>query len=172
MVDYTVKKTPRRGPGSILQSVWSYRLVRLTLAGLFLAAAVVKIGNPAVFAVTIEAFGLAPRGLSLPLATALPVLELLAAAGLVLDVRGSLAVITALTMLFIFVLSFGLWLGLDIDCGCYGPGDPEAEAFHSLRTSLYRDLLMLAGCGFLYWWRRVNQSGPLRFQDWIRNKTR
>jgi hypothetical protein len=153
---------------AILKSIWSYRLIRLALAGLFLAAAVIKMGNPAVFAVTIEAFGLAPKGLSMPVALALPVLELAAALGLILDVRGSLAAITGLTLLFIFVLSFGLWLGLDIDCGCYGPGDPEAEAFHGLRTALYRDLLMLTGCAFLYWWRQANRSGPVRLRELVR----
>jgi hypothetical protein len=57
--------------------------------------------------------------------------------------------------LFIAVLAYGLWMGLDVDCGCFGPEDPEAEAFHALRLSFYRDLLMLTGVGFMYGWRRI-----------------
>jgi hypothetical protein len=51
-------------------------------------------------------------------------------------------------------------MGLDVDCGCFGPEDPEAEAFHGLRTALYRDLFMLAAVGFLYAWRHYRHIRP------------
>jgi hypothetical protein len=84
------------------------------------------------------------------IAIGLPVLEILAAIGLLFDVRGSLATITGLLILFLAVLGYGVWLGLDIDCGCFGQGDPEVEG---LRPALYRDLVMLAGVAYLYLWR-------------------
>jgi hypothetical protein len=49
-------------------------------------------------------------------------------------------------------------LGLDIDCGCFGPEDPESRAYGGLRTALYRDLAMAAGVAYLYWWRRWNAA--------------
>ncbi|KMY68705.1 hypothetical protein AAU61_03555 [Desulfocarbo indianensis] len=137
-----------------LVSIWSYRLVRVTLGALFIWAAVVKLMDPEVFAVTIDGFGLLPKPLVGLAALGLPILELAAAVGLILDTRGCLAVITGLLVMFSFILAYGLWLGLDIDCGCYGPGDPEAEAFSSLKSSLNRDLIMLAGVVYMYWWRR------------------
>jgi hypothetical protein len=47
-----------------------------------------------------------------------------------------------------------------VDCGCFGPEDPEAEAFHGLRLSLFRDLVMMAGVVFIYGWRRYRAIQP------------
>jgi hypothetical protein len=77
-------------------------------------------------------------------------------------IKGSLSVIAGLLGLFIAILGYGIWIGLDADCGCFGPKDPEAEAIHSLKKSLYRDLIMLAGVAFLYGWRQYRAIKPLR----------
>jgi hypothetical protein len=53
-------------------------------------------------------------------------------------------------------------MGLDVDCGCFGPDDYEADAFHGLRQSLYRDMVMLAGIAFIYGWRRHCNIKPAR----------
>lgn len=139
--------------------------MRFVLGILFMWAAVLKLTDPDVFSKTIIAFGLVPKPLAPWVALALPVLELVAALGLILDLRGSLAIITGLLVMFCLVLVYGIWLGLDIDCGCYGPGDPEGEAFASLRNSLYRDLAMLAVAFYLYWWRRRRGAFPSRHFD-------
>jgi len=89
----------------------------------------------------------------MPIAIALPVLEIIVAIGLIFDMRGSLAVITGLLALFILILGYGIWLGLDIDCGCFGFEDPESRAYNGLRSSLYRDLAMMTVIFFLYFWR-------------------
>lgn len=136
-----------------LSSPWSYMAVRTVLGLMFLVAGVIKLGDPQQFAVVIDAFGLVPRGVVMPIAYVMPVIEVVAGLGLVFDVRASLSTITVLTLFFVAVLGYGLHLGLDIDCGCYGPGDPEAEAFSGLRDALHRDLWMLLGMGYCYWWR-------------------
>ena len=59
------------------------------------------------------------------------------------------------------VLGYGIWMGLDVDCGCFGPEDPEAEAFHGLRLSLFRDLVMMAGVIFIYGCRRYRAIRPV-----------
>ena len=41
--------------------------------------------------------------------------------------------------LFMAILGYGISMGLDVDCGCFGPEDPESKAFHGLRAALYRD---------------------------------
>ncbi|MCP4667046.1 MAG: DoxX family protein, partial [Deltaproteobacteria bacterium] len=101
------------------------------------------------------------------IAVGLPALEFVAALGLLLDLRGSLGVISGLLILFMGVLGYGIWMGFDIDCGCFGPQDPEAEAFHSLRPALYRDFLMMAGAGYLYLWRYCRSAKPVRPADMI-----
>ena len=141
----------------------AYAAVRTALALAFLAAGIVKIQNPMTFAVTVDAFGILPGPLVLPTAFVLPVLEILGAAALLFDIRGSLGLITLMLLVFITVLAWGLHMGLDIDCGCYGPGDPEAEAFSGIRSALRRDLLMLACAAALYAWRWFLGMRPASF---------
>jgi len=71
-------------------------------------------------------------------------------------------ILGSLLGLFIAILGYGIWMGLDVDCGCFGPEDHEAEAFHILKISLYRDLIMLAGVAFLYGWRQYRAIKPLK----------
>ncbi len=141
----------------------AYAAVRTALALAFLAAGIVKIQNPMTFAVTVDAFGILPGPLVLPAAFVLPVLEILGAVALLFDIRGSLGLITLMLLVFIAVLAWGLHMGLDIDCGCYGPGDPEAEAFSGIRSALRRDLLMLACAAALYAWRWFLGMRPASF---------
>jgi uncharacterized membrane protein YphA (DoxX/SURF4 family) len=134
---------------------WSYAIVRVGLALSFLAAGVIKILNPMTFAVTVDAFGILPGPLVMPVAILLPAAEILGALALIADIRGSLGLITLMLLAFITVLAYGLHMGLDIDCGCYGPGDPEAEAYAGIRGALWRDVLMLACAAALYAWRSL-----------------
>ncbi|HSO18506.1 MAG TPA: MauE/DoxX family redox-associated membrane protein [Desulfosarcina sp.] len=138
-----------------------YRWLRWILGSVFVWSGVVKLMDPPTFAVLIDAYGLLPDVLVLPVAVMLPILEVLAGAGLMVDLRGSLAVISGLLILFVVILGYGIRMGLDVDCGCFGPEDPEAEAFHNLRPALYRDLTMLAAAAFLYVWRRLRRIEPL-----------
>ncbi len=137
----------------IVFSIWPYRGVRMILALIFMWSGAIKILDPDSFAIILEAFDLLPYTWTMPIAVGLPILEILAAIGLLFDVRGSLTAITGLLLLFLAVIGYGVWLGLDIDCGCFGPGDPEGEAYKGLRPDLYRDLVMLAGVTYLYIWR-------------------
>ena len=138
---------------SILKSVWFYRLVRWVLSMLFIWAGCTKLADPEAFGTVIRDFGIVPEFSVMPLTVILPALEVIAAVGLIFDLRGSLEFITALLALFIVILGYGIWLGLDIDCGCFGPEDPESRAYNGLRTALYRDLAMMAFIFHLYFWR-------------------
>jgi uncharacterized membrane protein YphA (DoxX/SURF4 family) len=139
---------------------WLYNLCRWVLGGIFIYAGSTKLLEPEIFAVLIEAYGIVPEGLLMPVATGLPLLEVIAGIGLLFDIRGSLALIGGLLVLFMGILGYGIWMGLDVDCGCFGPEDPEAEAFHGLRLSLFRDLVMMAGVVFIYGWRRYRSIQP------------
>ena len=143
-------------------SGWIYKLTRWILGGVFIYAGSTKLLEPKIFAVLIEAYGLVPESLLMPIAVVLPALEVTAGIGLLFDIEGSLAVIAGLLVLFTAILGYGILMGLDVDCGCFGPEDPEAEAFHSLRLSLYRDLIMFAGVVFIYGWRKYRAIKPLK----------
>jgi len=139
---------------------WIYKLTRWILGGVFIYAGSTKLMEPRTFTVLIEAYGIVPESLLMPVAIGLPFLEMIAGFGLLFDIRGSLALITGLLVLFMVVLGYGIWMGLDVDCGCFGPEDPEAEAFHGLRLSLFRDLVMMGGVIFIYGWRRYRAIQP------------
>ena len=138
---------------TILLSIWSYRLVRVILATIFLWSGLAKLIDPASFVVIIKAFGLIPESLTMQIAVVLPSLEILLAIGLLLDISGSLTIITGLLFMFIAILIYGILIGLDVDCGCFGSGDPESQIFHGLRPALYRDIMMIMGVVYLYLWR-------------------
>jgi uncharacterized membrane protein YphA (DoxX/SURF4 family) len=142
-----------------------YHLIRILLGVVFLWSGISKLMNPAEFAVIINEYGLMPDAWILPLAIVLPLLEMVFGLGLLLDIRGSLAVITGMLMLFITILSYGIWLGLDVDCGCFGPEDPEAQAFHGLRLALVRDIIMMLGIFYLYYQRFRQIVTPKRLRN-------
>lgn len=130
------------------------------LATIFLWSGAAKAFHPTQFAATVGAYGFLPDSLILLVALGLILAEIIAAGGLLLEKRGALTLITLMMILFIGILSYGIYLGLDIDCGCFGPDDPEAEAFHNLRGALLRDLLLMLAIGYLYLWRFINRLTP------------
>lgn len=141
---------------------WIYKLSRWGLGIIFIYAGTVKLLEPKTFAVLIDAYGIVPESLLIPLSVALPITEVIAGLGLLFDIEKSLFIISGLLVLFIAILGYGIHMGLDVDCGCFGPEDPEAKAFHGLRTTLYRDLVMLIIVAFIYGWRRYRAINPIK----------
>lgn len=135
-----------------------YHLLRLALGCLFVYAGLIKLLDPRAFAHAIAQFDLAPDQLLPVLAVGLPVLELLAGAGLILARRGSLTAIAILLGLFLLALSYAVLMEMDIDCGCFTV--EEVNARTSVKTALVRDLFMAAALGFLFWWRRRAGRAP------------
>ena len=150
-----------RETGPNVYGAWVYRGLRWGLALVFLYAGAIKLADPHDFAILIEAYGLIPDVFLMPVAVGLPALEVMAAIGLIFDIRGSLLVMAVLLVLFILVLSYGLWMGLDVDCGCFGPEDPEGKAYASIRPALYRDFVLVAGVLLLYGWRHRFRLTPV-----------
>ena len=125
-----------------LLNPWIERLSRWFLAAVMIFAAIPKLIDPGAFAEVVGAYGLLPDFLVVPAALALPLLELVGAFLLIHGRISGLWITALLMLLFIAVLSYGIWLGLDIDCGCFGPEDSEGNAFSNLRVALVRDLLL------------------------------
>lgn len=149
---------------------WCYGVLRWILGIVFICSGAVKLIQPQTFAVLIDAYGLLPDVLLMPVAVILPALEVIAGAGLLVDSRGSLGAITSMLVLFVLILSYGIHMGLDVDCGCFGPDDPESQAFHGLRPALYRDMAMLAAIAYLYIWRHLGQIQPQKTTLLIKSK--
>jgi uncharacterized membrane protein YphA (DoxX/SURF4 family) len=141
-------------------SMLLYRGVRFILAAVFLWSGITKLLDPMSFGILIDAYGLIPKTWVMPAAILFSSLEVIAGAGLVLNIHGSLAIITGMMVLFIAILSYGIHIGLDIDCGCFGPQAPEAKAFQGLRMALYRDVMLMTGVLYLYSWRFYRSIRP------------
>ncbi len=135
---------------------WGDRLARWSIALIFLAAAIPKLFHVRKFAAVIEAYAILPEALLLPTAIVLPVVEILLAVGLFANTWKSKVGSVVLLLLFLAFLAHALWLGLDIDCGCFGPEDPEYTAFHGLRWALMRDILMFLPLGYSFWYDRYH----------------
>jgi hypothetical protein len=112
---------------------------------------------PRSFAAVISQYGLVPDELLVVIAIGLPALEVIAGVGLLFDRQISLEVVTGMLLLFIMVLWFGVIQDLDVDCGCFSLAEQAEHA--SLRTALYRDLVMLAQVLYLFWWRWMRIKG-------------
>lgn len=143
---------------NLFKNIWVYRGLRLLVAGIFLWSGAMKLMDPAAFVVVIDAFGLLPEGLSGVVAVVLPVVEVAAALALICEVRGALETLGVLMLFFMGILGYGIYLGLDIDCGCFGPEDPEARVFGGLRTALYRDVAFCGLMVLVYTCRRLRRG--------------
>jgi hypothetical protein len=145
---------------------WLAWACRGLLGGVFLYAAFPKLFHLDGFAAIIDAYGIVPEKAQVPAALLLSILEIAAGAGIFFKrgARLSLVVIFGLLLLFVGVLSYGLWLGLDIDCGCFGKDDPEHKFFSNLKVAILRDLLLLLPVAYLYWhgWLNTHRMEEIR----------
>ena len=132
----------------IYQSGWIYHLIRITISGVFIWSGITKLMALKEFSSIIESYGLIPDAWTLPVAHFLSVLEVVAGFGLLLDICG-----------------YGIWMGLDIDCGCFGPQDPESKAFHGLWAALIRDTFMVLAIVYLYYQRLCRNLTPKRLRS-------
>jgi uncharacterized membrane protein YphA (DoxX/SURF4 family) len=140
----------------LLSSQMLYLAIKLVLAGIFIYAGFIKIVDPKSFARIISQYGLIPEYLLPVIAIGLPALELIAGAGLIFDVKGSLSVISAMLISFIFILFFGIMRDLNVDCGCFS--QEEIDGQNSLKRALYRDMIMVGGVAYMYGYRRISHK--------------
>ena len=130
-----------------------HHCLRLVLGLLFIGSSLIKLTDLPGFARQLGDFGIVADALVPASAWLVCLLELFAGFGLLTNVRGSLAVVASILILFCSVLvryiNNGMILGLDIDCGCFGPGYRV-----SLKTQFTIDLGLLLFCALVHWSRK------------------
>jgi uncharacterized membrane protein YphA (DoxX/SURF4 family) len=146
------RSRPHPDSGWEVGLTWLYHFLRLGLACIFIYAGFIKLLDPRAFAHAIAQYDLIPEMLLPLVAVGLPALELLAGAGLIFEVRGSLTIIAILLLTFLVILGYAIWQNLDIDCGCFTT--EELAAQDGVITAFRRDLIMIGATLFLYWRRR------------------
>jgi hypothetical protein len=130
---------------------WSVILaltIRITLGCLFVWSSLPKVFLPHHFLGDVYAYRLAGPVLGMMVATVLPWCELLTGICLLggLFVGGALLTCIGMAFMFLVAVSWALYQGLDISCGCFG-----ASASIPIGTgTLVRIIAILAGSGFAY----------------------
>lgn len=102
-----------------------FKVFRIILGIVFLYSAYSKLKNPLVFSESIYNYQILGMVLSAWAAVLVPVLEGIVGVGLItgLWLHESLILTAALYMVFDLMILQALIRGLDIDCGCFNPGD-------------------------------------------------
>jgi hypothetical protein len=94
---------------------------------LFLYTGATKLADVAGFSESIAAYGILPAFLLPCAAFGLPVVEVVAGLGTLINKRWALLGILAMMIMFTGVLGYGVAVGLEIDCGCFST-DSKAAA--------------------------------------------
>lgn len=142
----------------ITTSLWTYRILRWALALVFIYAGASKLADPKGFATVIDAYCFFPSGYAWPAAILICIMEIAAGILLAFNITGGLAGITGMLMMFMLVLGYGIYLGLDVDCGCFNSGDPGKPPLGNLLHAFYRDMAFLGIAIYLYIWRFLNTN--------------
>jgi uncharacterized membrane protein YphA (DoxX/SURF4 family) len=149
---------PRSGLTEI--SLWVSTLARLLLAGVLLAAGVLKAIDPSGSVAAVRAYELVPPALATAIGWGLPFLEiglgLLLAVGLHTRAAAISSAFLLLTLLAA-VISVAA-RGLSIDCGCFGGGGPVAAGETRYTAEIVRDIGLLLLAGWLAWRPRTRFS--------------
>ena len=122
-----------------------HHVARVALGAVFVLTGATKLTDIPTFAARVADFGLVFDGIVTPVAWAVALGEVLSGAALACNLRGSLTCVSAFLGMFIVVLTYGILLGLDIDCGCFG-----ARLKLPLQTQLVIDLVLVLWCGLVY----------------------
>ncbi|QYC40750.1 Methylamine utilization protein MauE [Nonomuraea coxensis DSM 45129] len=103
---------------------WVTTVARLVLGGVLIAAGALKIGNPSDSVLAVKAYQLLPEAVAVGAGHALPIVEIVVGALLVVGLLTRVAAVIAALLMLAFVFGIGwAWAnGLRIDCGCFGGG--------------------------------------------------
>ena len=125
-------------------------LCRLVLAAIFLRACVVKIADPAAFALAVSRYHILPAPFINLAAMVLPWVELLTGLCLLLPARrrvllrlrlASLLLIAGMLLVFIVAIAYLLSQGQTASCGCFSM---RADAASSNVLNIVRNIILVA----------------------------
>ena len=124
---------------------WLVFVVRLVVGGILIAAGALKITQTAAFAEAIAGFRLLPPSVVLPLAMALPPLEIIFGLYLVagLFTRIAAGVVCAMFLAYGAAIASAVVRHIPANCGCFGPGERATADWPHVGF-----LALLAGAAF------------------------
>lgn len=134
---------------------------RIVLGVVFMAASVMKILEPGLFAQVVQNYQILPPVAINPVAMVLPWLEFVCGAALVcgVAVRGASVLITGMLTVFIIIMWYNVSRGLDISCGCFSVR-PDAKG--EMMYSVWRDTALLVLSILVMWRSFVEHAAEVR----------
>lgn len=141
-------------------ALWISTAARLGLAGVFIAAGLLKVVDPQSSVQAVRGYELLPRSLESAVGWGLPFAEIGLGLLLVAGVYTRLVALcsAALLMVFIAAVISAAVRGLTIDCGCFGGGGMVGVGQTRYGSEIVRDLGFLVLAGWLIWRPRSRLS--------------
>ncbi len=133
---------------------WFGLLARLVVGGVWIAAGLAKLPDPAQSVRAVRAYRLLPEAVVPAVGHLLPLVEILVGVCLVLGLLTRvMATVSAVLLLgFVIGISSAWARGLSIDCGCFGGGGTNvANAQAKYPWELARDIGLLLLSAYLVW---------------------
>jgi uncharacterized membrane protein YphA (DoxX/SURF4 family) len=139
---------------------WMGLLARLVVGGVWIAAGLIKLPDPAESVRAVRAYRLLPEATVHAVGYGLPFLEIIVGLLLVLGLGTRIAagLSSLVFVLFIIGISSAWARGLQIDCGCFGGGGYAADATSKYPWEIARDVGLLLGSVLLVAWPRTKVS--------------
>ena len=130
---------------------WTGLAARLVVGGVWVWAALLKLGDPASSVTAVRGYQLLPYDLAETVGHLLPMLELVVGAALVLGLvtRVSGTVSALLLVAFIAGISSVWARGISIDCGCFGDGGADPNAISHYPWEIARDVALFLASAYL-----------------------
>jgi uncharacterized membrane protein YphA (DoxX/SURF4 family) len=132
---------------------WFGVLARLVVGGVWLYAGWLKLPHPESSVTAVRAYQLLPTGTAETVGHVLPMLEIVVGAclvvGLLVRFAGGLSAVMQAAFIVGIVSVWGR--GIAIDCGCFGGGGADPDAFGKYPWEIARDSGLLALSLFLVW---------------------
>jgi uncharacterized membrane protein YphA (DoxX/SURF4 family) len=127
---------------------WALLVVRIVLGAVFVYGGYVKLRAPwALYGMAIDSYHLVPLRFIEPLARTVPWFEVVVGLLLIFGcfLRISAPAVSLTLLIFFCAMLHAFVNHQQIDCGCFGPGDPISK------LTLLRDGSLLAGSLWLTW---------------------
>jgi uncharacterized membrane protein YphA (DoxX/SURF4 family) len=136
---------------------WLGVLARLIVGGVDLAAGLAKFPDPAGNVRQVRAFQILPESVVPTVGHALPTVEILIGAMLILGLlTRSFAVLAGLFFVAFIIGIASAWArGLEINCGCFGSSGVPANPQRQYAIDIARDIGLLICCVWLVVWPRT-----------------
>jgi uncharacterized membrane protein YphA (DoxX/SURF4 family) len=136
---------------------WGGLLARLVVGGVWIWAGVLKVPHPESSVTAVRAYQLLPPSVADGVGRVLPMVEVVVGVCLVIGLLTRFAAVLSALMLVAFIVGISsVWVrGIAIDCGCFGDGGADPDAFGKYPWEIARDAGLLLLSLFVVWLRRT-----------------